>query len=744
MRVRSRWYHPHTLKIQGSGNLAGEIWGGLAATLVALPSAIAFGVTVLSPLGSSYAAQGALAGILGTIVLGLIAPTFGGTNRLITSPSAPAAAVMAAYSVQLTHEGIEPASALLLLTLVGLLCGVLQLIFGTARLGRLIKYMPYPVVSGFMSGVGLVIVVGQVPKFLGTAKGVGFVAALLSISQWNWKGVVVGVVTVGVMLTAPKVTKAVPAAILGLLAGGVAYVALGFSHPAMFTLAENKMVIGPLSVGGGILASLRAQVRAISTIQVAQLQYLFTPALTLAVLLSIDTLKTSVILDSLTRTRHDSNRELIAQGLGNIGTALVGGIPGSGQTGATLVNMSSGGQTRLSGVLEGVFSLIVFLLLSKGIAWLPVAALAGILIVVGFRMCDRHSLSLLRSRSTILDFGVIVVVVVVAQSVSLIAASAVGIGLAVMLFLREQIGGSVVHRRILGSHLFSRRVRLPEEMAVLERCGDCSVIFELQGSLFFGTANQLYMALEPDLKERKYVVLDIRRVQGVDVTAARVLEQVEDILAERDAFLIFCHFALQVPSGQDLAQYFERVGIVRPERFVRVFDTRDDALMWIEDRILAEELPARPAEALLDLREMGLFAGRKEETLQALEACMEKRSYKAGERIFALHDPGQDLILIRRGVIRTQVPLGNKVMYHIGTFGRGDFVGEIAFLDRSPRTAEGIAVADTDVYLLSRDRFEGLAEEHKRIAIQLLEAVASVLASRLRRTDKQLRALQEG
>jgi len=712
--------------------------------LVALPSAIAFGVTVLSPLGASYAAQGAMAGILGTIVLGLIAPTFGGTNRLITSPSAPAAAVMAAYSVELARGGIAPASALLLLTLVGLLCGVLQLIFGAARLGRLIKYMPYPVVSGYMTGVGLVIIVGQIPKFLGVPKGLGFFASLLSVSQWNWKGLVIGAVTAGIMLIAPKVTKAVPAAILGLIAGGIAYIALGFSHPAMFTLVNNRMVIGSLSAGSGFLASLIAQVKAISTLQLAQLQDLFSPALTLAVLLSIDTLKTSVILDSLTRTRHNSDRELIGQGLGNIGASLVGGIPGSGQTGATLVNMTSGGQTRLSGVLEGALSLVAFLLLRPGIAWLPVAALAGILIIVGFRMCDRHSLTLLRSRSTILDFGVIVVVVVVAQGVSLIAASAVGIGLAILLFLREQIGGSVVHRRILGNQLFSRRVRLPEEIAVLERCGDCTAIFELQGSLFFGTANQLLTALEPDLKERTYIVLDMRRVQGVDVTAARVLEQVEDILSERRAFLIFCHFALQVPSGQDLAQYFERVGIVRPERFVRVFATRDDALLWIEDRILAEQLPARPAEALLDLREMDLFAGRKEETLLALEACMEKRSYKAGETIFVRKDEGQELILIRRGAVRVQIPLGEKLMYHVATFGRGDFVGELAFLDRHPRSAEAIALVDTDLFLLSRDRFDGLAEEHKRIAIQLLEAVASTLASRLRRTDKQLRALQEG
>ena len=712
--------------------------------LVALPSAIAFGVTVLSPLGPAYAAQGALAGILGTIVLGLIAPSFGGTNRLITSPSAPAAAVMAAYAVELARGGIAPGAALLSLTLIGLFCGVLQLAFGIARLGRLIKYMPYPVVSGFMTGVGLVIVVGQVPKFLGVPKGLSFWSSLVSPSQWDLKGVIVGAVTAVVMLVGPKLTKAVPSAILGLLAGGVAYAALGFSHPAMFTLAGNHLVIGALSAGGGILASLSAQVKAIRTLDLGMVESLFTPALTLAVLLSIDTLKTSVILDSLTRTRHDSNRELVGQGLANIGTALVGGIPGSGQTGATLVNMSSGGQTRLSGVLEGVFSLIVFLLLGNVIAWLPVAALAGILIVVGFRMCDQHSLDLLRSRSTLLDFGVIVVVVIVAQGVSLMAASALGVGLAVLLFLREMIGGSVVRARMLGNEVFSRRVRLPEEVAVLERCGDRTVIFELQGSLFFGTADQLLTALEPDLKSRAYVVLDMRRVQSVDVTAARVLEQAEDILSEHGGFLIFCHFALKLPSGKDLAEYFTRVGVVRPERSARIFETRDDALLWIEDRILAEELPARPPEALLELREMALFAGRKEETHAALEACMDKRSYKAGETIFSSKDPGQGLILIRRGAVRIEVPVGEKLHYHVSTFGRGDFLGEISFLDRHSRTAQAVALTDTDLYILPRDRFDALAEEHKKIAIQLLEAVASVLATRLRRTDKQLRALQEG
>jgi sulfate permease, SulP family len=732
------------LKNDKSGNLIGELWGGLAAMLVALPSAIAFGVAVFSPLGATFAARGALAGILGTVALGVIAPTFGGTNRLITTPSAPAAAVLTAFAIGVTRKGISADSALLMLTLLALLCGLLQVLFGIGRLGRLIKYIPYPVVSGFSSGVGLLIIIGEAPNFLGVPKGETIWGALSSPSLWNGKSLVVGAVTIAVLVLAPKVTKAVPAVILGLLAGTLVYFALGLTDHSLLTLAGNQLVVGPLGAGGGLFAGLSGRAKAIGAVRLPELRFLLPPTLTLAVLLSIDTLKTSVVLDAITRTRHNSNRELIGQGLGNIGAALLGGIPGSGQTGATLVNMSSGGQRRLSGVFEGVLALLAFLILGRMIAWIPLAALAGILIVVGFRMSDRNSLQLLRSRSTIPDFAVILSVVVVAATVSLIAASGVGIALAILLFIREQVGGSVIRSKTYGNQMFSRRVRLPEEMSILERCGDRTVIFELQGSLFFGTADQLLSALEPELQTRTYVVLDMRRVLGVDVTAARVLEQIEDTITEHNGFLIFCHFGQKVPSGRDIEQYFKTVGVVRAERSVQIFGTRDDALLWIEERILNEEIRERAAEIPLGLREINLFAGRKEETLASLESSMDRRSYKAGEKIFSRGDHGEELFLIRRGAVRIQLPVSGKLMYHVATFGRGDFIGEMAFFDPAQRSADAIALTDTDLFVLSRARFDALAGEHKMIAIQLLEGLAVTLALRLRRADKELRAFQEG
>ena len=710
--------------------------------LVALPSAIAFGVTIFAPLGGTYAAQGAIAGILGVTALGLVAGAFGGTNRLITAPCAPAAAVLAALAIQLSHDGVEAGSVVLMLTLMGLICGLLQVAFGAVGLGRLIKYMPYPVVSGYLSGVGLIIILSQIPKLLGLPKEVSLWAGLVSPSSWQWQGVIVGLVTVTVMAAAPRFTKAVPAAILALAAGVLAYFALGLADPGLYTLAGNSLVVGAL---GGSDASfgdaIAGRWKAIGSLDYALLGKLLIPAATLAVLLSIDTLKTCVVLDALTRSRHDSNRELIGQGLGNLASTFVGGVPGAGQMGATLVNMSSGAQTRLSGLIEGALALVAFLILGAFIAWVPISALAGILIVIGVRMFDRSSLHLLRSRATILDFMVIVAVVVVALTVSLIAASGVGIALAIVLFIREQIRGSIVRGKAYGNQIHSKRVRLPDEMAILESRGDQTAIFELQGSLFFGTTDQLYTSLEPELKTRTYIILDMRRVQSVDFTAVHMLEQIEAILRERGATLIFSHLPEQLPSGQDMRQYFDQVGLIKSERHVRMFSELDEALEWIEERLIEEQHLERMLEKPLELREIEVFLGRKESTLAALEACMEKRTYKAGEKIFSQGDTGDELFLIRRGAVRIVLPLGNKQSHHLATFGRGDFFGEMAFLDPDPRSADALAYSDIDLFVLSRKRFDTLAEEHKRLAIGLVLSVARVLSTRLRYANAELRAL---
>jgi SulP family sulfate permease len=726
-----------------SKGLAGDFWGGLAAMLVALPAAIAFGVTIFSAIGPTYGSQGAFAGILGATAIGLIAAALGGTPRLISAPCAPAAAVLSALALEMVRKGTDPIQILLMLSLIGLLAGGLQIVFGLLKLGRLIKYMPYPVVSGYLSGVGLVIILSQIPKFLGVPKGHDLLKILSEPAHWRWQSLVVGGITAAVMLLAPKLTKAVPAVILALAAGILAYLGLGLMDPALMVLNGNALLVGPAAgVQGGFLDSLTGRWLAVGKLNLPQIQELLMPALTLAVLLSIDTLKTCVVMDSLTRSRHDSNKELIGQGLGNLSSAVIGGVPGAGTMGATLVNLSSGAQSRRSGLFEGGFALAAMLVLGSLIAWVPIASLAAILIVIGVRMFDTKSLHLLKARSTVLDFCVIVAVVLVAETISLIAASAVGIGLAIMLFIREQIRSSNVRRKIYGNEIFSKQIRLPAERQILEELGQQTVLFELQGSLFFGTTDQLYTALEADLKTCQYMILDMRRVQTFDISAAHMLELVKDMLTERGAFLLFSHFPRSVPTGQDLQEYFNELGLVQPESQSRIFAELDGALEWVENRILAMAQSAPHHEKALALREIEIFKGRKETTLSDLEACIECKIFHKGERIFSRGDQGDELFMIRRGVVRIEMPIEADQTHHIATFGQGDFFGEMAFLDQQLRSANAVASEETELFVLSREQFEVFAEGHFKTAARLLAGLARVLSLRLRYTNAELRAMQ--
>jgi SulP family sulfate permease len=724
---------------------SGDFWGGLAAMLVALPAAVAFGVTVYAAIGPQYAAFGALAGILGATALGLIAPTFGGTDRLISAPCAPAAAVLAAFAIELVHQGVTPGTIVLMMTVLGILTGLIQILIGFLGVGKLIKYIPYPVVSGYLSGVGLIIIGSQIPKFAGAPAGSYWLDVLIAPQDWDWRGLAIGAATVLAMLLAPKLIKSVPATIIGILAGLLTYLGLAASDASMLELAGNRLVIGPLgATGEGYLGLITNRWFQIGDLKLSQIAGLLGSAVTLAALLSIDTLKTCVVLDQMTRTRHDPNRELAAQGLGNVVASTIGGMPGAGTMGASLVNLSSGAKTRISGIVEGASALVVALLLGAFVAWIPVATLSGVLIVVGLRMIDTDPLRFLESRSTVLDFSVVLAVVGVALTIGLIAASAVGVILSIMLFLREQVGGNVIRRKSFVGQRSSTWYRPEAEMRLLEQKGNTAVIFELQGSLFFGTTHHLYLMLEPELRTRDYLILDLQRVQSVDLTAAHTLSLVRDMLAERNALLLLSNVRESLPNGRNLREFFELTGLTGGDSPVLIMPTLEAAIEWVEDRLLGEgELPLADAVPL-ELHEMELFQGRKDATLIDLEACMEKRLWKAGESIYRRGDAGDELYLIRSGEVRIMVSSGGSAqLHHIATFGRGDFFGGLAFLDRRPRGNEAVAFQDTQMFVLTLEKFNQLAEGHKRIAFILLSAIARTLAIRLRHADDELTLLQE-
>lgn len=724
--------------------LSGDLWGGLAAMLVALPSSIAFGVTIFAPLGGALAAQGAMAGILGATALGLIASAVGGSPRLISAPCAPAAAVLSALAVGFAQKGMDAAAALLLLTLITLFAGLLQVALGAAGIGRLIKFIPFPVVSGYLSGVGLIIIGSQLPKLVGLPSA-KLLETLPALPQWDWRSVLVGIATIAAMLLAPRLTRRVPAAIFALGGGVGAYQLLALVDPALARSEQNPLLIGTLTGGGANLGeAVFGRWQALGSLGLSAVLEITLPALTLALLLSIDTLKTCLVLDAMTARNHEPNRVLIGQGLGNLGAGLIGGVPGAGTMGATLINLSSGGRSRRAGLIAGGLALLAFLFLTPLIAWIPVAALAGILIVVGWRMIDRESLRFFYSPATRFDFFVILAVVLTAIFGNLIAASGMGIALAILLFIREQTRSTIVHNRIEGRKVFAKRAQVTRSYDELERLGatvDDTIVIELQGSLFFGTASQLQKALEPETTKRKYVILSMRRVQSLDVTATHVLEQIKDRLEARNAYLVFCDIPKHLPSGLKMKRFLKETGVVRPTEKAVAFRQLDQALEWVEIQEQAAGDAARQFRAV-PLREMRLFSTVDDATLADFERTLEVRAIASGDKAFGAGQTSGELFLIRRGLVKVTVPVGDKESYHLATCGPGDVIGSLDFLEGKGHRANAVALVDAEVYVLSRDQFRALVKAKDPIAEIIAEHIARNLAHRLRVVIGELQAMR--
>ncbi|MCJ7815832.1 MAG: cyclic nucleotide-binding domain-containing protein, partial [Xanthomonadales bacterium] len=270
-----------------------------------------------------------------------------------------------------------------------------------------------------------------------------------------------------------------------------------------------------------------------------------------------------------------------------------------------------------------------------------------------------------------------------------------------------------------------------------------TLILELQGSLFFGTKDQLYSALEPEFRKCTYFILDMRRVQGVDVSVAQVLNQIKESIAERNGYLVFADLPQRLPNGRNIEKFFKQMKIITAGDHVKVFSSLDDAQVWVEEQILGIGNRVALEQPLLDLHEMELFKGRKEDALSALEACLEPRSCKAGEKIYSAGDPGDRLFLIRRGMVRMMLPSNGTDGYHLATYGRGDFFGGLSFLDGQPRGNEAIAQTDAELCVLRREAFDKLGDVHKKLTQNLFEAIAGVLARRLRYGDMELAALRD-
>jgi SulP family sulfate permease len=270
------------------------------------------------------------------------------------------------------------------------------------------------------------------------------------------------------------------------------------------------------------------------------------------------------------------------------------------------------------------------------------------------------------------------------------------------------------------------------------------VFCELQGNLFFGTTDQLFTHLEKDLRQARFILMDLRRVQSMDYSAAHLFELMQARLAERGGQLLFCGMPSALLAERRFELYMISLGVIGAGGGGVVSDTLDSALEWIEERILEEAGVTSPVdEAPLSVKDFRLFRGLEGETLSALESCMLARSYRQGERIFSQGDQGEEIFFVRRGSVRILLPLEGGKLHHLATISRGNFFGELSFLDRRTRSAHVEAKTAADLYVLSRSRLEEYLRCDATLGVKVFGRLSLVIAERLRQTDEEMQDLFE-
>ena len=526
-------------------NLRGDFTGGLTAGIVALPLALALGVA---------SGLGPMAGLYGAIAVGFFAALFGGTPAQISGPTGPMVVVLAGLFASLSGD------ASLIFTAV-ILAGIFQIVFGVLGVGQYIRLVPYPVISGFMSGIGAIIIILQIGRLLGHEPPGGTIGALTylptALADIDFATLALGLGTLVIAYKwPPQLGKYVPGALAALIIG------------TLVSLALSVPILGDIPTG---LPSLHLPV-----FDQSKALLILEAAFILAVLGAIDSLLTSLVADNMTRTRHDSNKELIGQGIGNTFAGLIGGIAGAGATMRTVVNIRSGGKYNISGMVHALVLLAIVLGLSPLAAQIPHAVLAGILVKVGLDIIDWSYLKRAH-KGPRWDFGLMIMVLALTVFVDLITAVGVGVVFAALAYVKQ-----IAQLQIEELKKIPESLNDPKENELLESLKDKVSIFSFGGPLSFGAAADLGHHVRERVKPgSKVTILDFSRVPLMDVSAAMAVDTVTSDALAAGRQLVICG------SNAEVNKVLEGVNEAHPG--IPNFDTLHDALLYAEKQVAGTE-----------------------------------------------------------------------------------------------------------------------------------------------------------
>ncbi len=547
------------------------MFGGLTAGIVALPLALAFGIQAFGGVNNPAAASmGALAGIIGASFLGFFASLLGGTHSQISGPTGPMTVISAALlSGAWASSGHNLSAVVISMSLAGLFCGLFQVLFGIMKIGRYVRYIPFSVLSGFMSGIGVLIILQQIYPLFGMKTPVLVTDMILQFVPSVRDGgsllpALLGIGTVVVIYLFPRYNKKIPATLVALVA---------LTIISLFTPLGENLMIGAIPSALPTPFFIRESLAGINWWEL--IEGAIVPGLTLAGLGSIDTLLTSVVADNITSTQHNSNQELIGQGVGNALAGLFCGLPGAGATMRTVVNINAGGRTQLSGMIHALLLLIIMLGLGPIVRYVPLSVLAGILITVGWGIIDFKSLRDMRHMPKS-DALVMIVVFLTTVFVDLLTAVGIGVVMACVLFMKnisdEMEAGYSSDRARDPANLWN------DEEATPAHLRQNVSILRLNGPLFFGSVAPFNDYKREIRADAMAVILRMRLVTFIDQSGVQAIETLlRDCRNQGQLVLVT---ALQ-PQPMQLLQQMNIIPNLLSED--RIFDSFDDCIAFLNE-----------------------------------------------------------------------------------------------------------------------------------------------------------------
>ena len=513
-------------------NITGDITGGITAGIVALPLALAFGIQAFGGINDpSAASMGALAGLVGATLLGFFAALFGGTPSQISGPTGPMTVITAGLisGVWASSSG-NLSTVLITMSLAGLFCGLFQILFGIIKLGKLVRYIPYPVLSGFMSGIGVIIILQQIYPLFGMKSPVLVVDMILDFPEivsegFSLEALLLGLGTIAIISLLPKVIKNpnVPVTLVALVVMTLIALPLGLA---------DKYIIGSIPTGLPMPFFANGSVDLSGIDWTLALKHAVIPGLTLAGLGSIDTLLTSVVADNITKTKHDSNQELIGQGIGNAMAGLFCGISGAGATMRTVVNVRSGGRGKISGMVHAMLLLAILLGLGSLVKHVPLAVLAGILITVGWGIIDFRGFRDLRKIPHD-DAFVLIVVFLTTVFVDLLTAVGIGMVIACVLFMKR--ASDMVEKQYDSHEIngFDKENPWPDEGGMPDKAKHSIYVQRLNGPVFFGSITGFKSVMQDIPADAKIVIIRMKNVPFMDQSGLYAMEAAIKELRDR-------------------------------------------------------------------------------------------------------------------------------------------------------------------------------------------------------------------